>query len=61
MSQSQREYLLREQLKAIHKELGESDDGQAEIDELREKLEKSGMSPEAHKECDCELEAAVER
>src|SRR5580692_4575386 len=55
VSQSQREYLLREQLKAIHKELGESDDGQAEIDELREKLEKSGMSTEAHKECDREL------
>src|ERR1700689_3433507 len=55
VSQSQREYLLREQLKAIHKELGESDDGQAEIDELREKVEKSGMSPEAAKECDREL------
>ena len=55
VSQSQREYLLREQLKAIHKELGESDDGQAEIDELREKLEKSGMSAEALKECDREL------
>src|SRR6201984_883059 len=54
-SQSQREYLLREQLKAIHKELGESDDGQAEIDELREKLERSGMSHEARKECDREL------
>src|SRR5882757_4973743 len=55
VSQSQREYLLREQLKAIHKELGESDDGQAEIDELREKMEKAGMSPEALKECDREL------
>src|SRR6202795_2508678 len=55
VSQSQREYLLREQLKAIHKELGESDDGQMEIDELREKLEKSGMSAEALKECDREL------
>src|SRR5579862_2898674 len=55
VSQSQREYLLREQLKAIHKELGESDDGQAEIDELREKIEKSGMSAEARKECDREL------
>jgi len=55
VSQSQREYLLREQLKAIHKELGESDDGQAEIDELREKLEKSGMSPEGLKECEREL------
>src|SRR6201984_1101329 len=55
VSQSQREYLLREQLKAIHKELGESDDGQAEIDELREKLEKAGMPAEARKECDREL------
>src|SRR5579864_8837854 len=55
VSQSQREYLLREQMKAIHKELGESDDGQAEIDELREKLEKSGMPAEARKECDREL------
>src|SRR5882672_8196149 len=52
VSQSQREYLLREQLKAIHKELGESDDGQAEIDELREK---SGMSAEGLKECEREL------
>src|SRR5256712_279277 len=55
VNQNQREYLLREQLKAIQKELGESDDGQAEIDELREKLEQSGMSAEARKECDCEL------
>jgi ATP-dependent Lon protease len=55
VSQSQREYLLREQLKAIHKELGESDDGQAEIDELREKLEKSGMTAEGRKECDREI------
>jgi ATP-dependent Lon protease len=55
VNQSQREYLLREQLKAIHKELGESDDGQAEIDELREKLEQSGMPAEARKECEREL------
>ncbi len=56
VSQSQREYLAaRAVSKAIHKELGESDDGQAEIDELREKLEKCGMSAEARKECDREL------
>jgi ATP-dependent Lon protease len=55
VSQSQREYLLREQLKAIQKELGDSDDGQAEIEELREKLEQSGMSAEAKKECEREL------
>src|SRR5450631_1026759 len=55
VSQSQREYLLREQMKAIQKELVESDDGQAEIDELRKKVEESGMTAEARKECDREL------
>src|SRR5271169_2180353 len=55
VNQSQREFLLREQMKAIQKELGESDDGAAEVDELRKKVEESGMSAEAKKECDREL------
>src|SRR6266700_439017 len=55
VSQNQREYLLREQMKAIQKELGEHDDSQAEIDELRKKVEDAGMTPEAKKECDREL------
>jgi len=55
VSQSQREFLLREQMKAIQKELGESDDGQAELEEFRKKIEESGMSAEAKKECDREL------
>jgi ATP-dependent Lon protease len=55
VSQSQREYLLREQMKAIQKELGESDDGAAEIDELRKKVEEAAMSAEAKKECEREL------
>ncbi len=55
VSQSQREYLLREQMKAIQKELGESDDSQAEVDELRKKVEASGMPAEAKKECEREL------
>jgi ATP-dependent Lon protease len=38
VSQNQREYLLREQMKAIQKELGEVDDAQAEIEELRSKV-----------------------
>ena len=42
VSQNQREYLLREQMKAIQKELGESDDCAAEIDELRKKVEEAG-------------------
>ena len=55
VSQSQREFLLREQMKAIQKELGESDDGQAEIEELRKKVEESGMSADGKKECEREL------
>ena len=46
MGRNQREYLLREQLKAIRKELGEDDDQAREIEELRRKLEAAGM-PEA--------------
>jgi ATP-dependent Lon protease len=55
VSQSQREYLLREQMKAIQKELGESDDGQTELEELRKKIAESGMTPEAKKESDREV------
>jgi ATP-dependent Lon protease len=55
VSQNQREYLLREQMKAIQKELGESDDSTQEIDELRKKVEEAGMPVEAKKECDREL------
>jgi ATP-dependent Lon protease len=55
VSQSQREFLLREQMKAIQKELGESDDTQSEAEELRKKIEESGMSAEAKKECEREL------
>jgi ATP-dependent Lon protease len=55
VNQNQREYLLREQLKAIQKELGEIDDTQTEVEELRKKVEERGMGPEARKECDREL------
>src|SRR5438128_7597873 len=54
VSQSQREYYLREQLKAIQKELGESDE-QQEIEELRRRIEAVGMSEEAKKEALREL------
>ena len=55
VSQNQREYLLREQMKAIQKELGEIDDAQAETEELRKKVEEAGMPAEAKKECEREL------
>ncbi len=55
VNQSQREFLLREQIKAIQKELGESEDGQTEVEELRKKVEESGMSAEGKKECEREL------
>jgi len=54
VTQSQREYYLREQMKAIQKELGEADE-QQEIEELRRKIEAAGMTEEARKECLREL------
>ena len=44
LSQNQREFYLREQLKAIQKELGEGDDANRDIEELRTKLEAAGMA-----------------
>ena len=56
MSKTQREYYLREQLRAIQKELGEGDDRTQELDELRQKVEAAGMSEEAHREALRELD-----
>ncbi|AKX45937.1 DNA-binding protein [Thiopseudomonas alkaliphila] len=55
MERSQREYYLNEQMKAIQKELGEGEDGQNEIDELRKRIDESGMSEEALKKANAEL------
>lgn len=52
----QREYFLREQMKAIQKELGEEDEQAAEVRELRERIEKAGLPEEAHKEAMRELD-----
>ncbi len=55
VQQSQRDYYLREQMKAIQKELGEGDDGQRDIEELREKIDAAGMPEETRKEAVKEL------
>ena len=55
VQQSQRDYYLREQLKAIQKELGEQDEGQREIEELRKKIDDAGMPEEVKKEAMKEL------
>lgn len=56
LSKSQREYFLREQLKAIQKELGEGSESEAEVEELRTKIDAAGMSEEAAKEARRELD-----
>jgi ATP-dependent Lon protease len=50
MEKSQREYYLNEQVKAIQKELGDSDEG-AELEELEDKINKTEMSKEAKDKC----------
>ena len=56
MGKNQREFYLREQLKAIQRELGESDDKTAEINELRNKIYEAKMSEQAEKESLRELD-----
>lgn len=55
VQQSQRDYYLREQMKAIQKELGDNDEGQRDIEELREKIEAAGMPEDTKKEALKEL------
>jgi ATP-dependent Lon protease len=56
MSKSQREYYLREQLKAIQRELGETNETEAEVNELRTKIDEAGMPEEAEREAKRELD-----
>ena len=55
VQQTQREYYLREQMKAIQKELGEADEGQRDTEDLRKKIEDAGMPEEVKKEANKEL------
>jgi ATP-dependent Lon protease len=55
MSKSQREYFLREQLKAIKTELGDIDGKTEELDDLRGKIKAAGMPEEVQKEADKQL------
>lgn len=56
VEKAQREYFLREQLKAIQRELGEASEQQIEVEEFRRKIEEAGMPEEAEKEARRELE-----
>ncbi len=56
MDKKQREYYLREQLKAIKTELGDKDEGTVEVDEYRTKVKEKNLPPEAAREAERELE-----
>ena len=56
MGKAQREYFLREQLKAIQKELGEGDDRGQEIEDLKKKIDEAGMPEEARRDAERELD-----
>jgi ATP-dependent Lon protease len=55
IDKSQREYFLQEQLKAIQKELGQSEGKAGEVEQIREKIEAAGMTESVRKECLREL------
>ena len=56
MGRTQREYMLRQQLEAIRRELGEAEDGEQEVEDLRERLESAQLPEEAHKQAMRELD-----
>ena len=56
VDKSQKEFFLREQMKAIQKELGDTGEGPDEIEELRQKLKEAELPEEAMKEAERELE-----
>ena len=55
MEKTQREYYLNEQMKAIQKELGDSEDGKDDVEEYDDKIEKTKLTKEAREKCHAEL------
>ncbi len=55
MEKTQREYFLNEQLKAVQKELGDTDDAKSEVVELEKKIKKTKLSAEAREKANSEL------
>ena len=55
MDKAQKDYFLREQLKAIHKELGDGEDGDDENENLKKALDKASLPPDARREADKQL------
>src|SRR5206468_9509795 len=56
LNKNQKEFYLRQQMKAIQKELGEGDSRSGELEDLRRKIEEAGMPEEARKAADNEME-----
>ncbi|HEX2485389.1 MAG TPA: endopeptidase La [Myxococcota bacterium] len=56
MGKTQRDYMLRQQLDQIRRELGEAEEPEAETDKLRERIEAAGLPEEAHKQAMRELD-----
>ena len=60
MGRTQREYMLRQQLEAIRRELGESEGGEESVERFRERIEAAGMPEEARKQANREVERLVQ-
>jgi len=60
IGKSQRDYMLRQQLDAIRQELGEGDDTENEVEQLRERIASAGMPEEAHKQATREFDRLVQ-
>ncbi len=56
MGKTQRDYMLRQQMDAIRRELGETEDGETEVARLRERIEEAGLPEEAQEQASRELE-----